>query len=187
MQKARSKHLKGLDKKYLWHPFTQMKDWLDDHDQPLVIDRAEGVYLFDTDGYPYIDGVSSLWVNIHGHRHPHIDQSIKKQMDQVSHSTFLGLANTPAVELSQKLIEIAPKGLTKVFYSDNGSTAVEIALKMAYQFWKQNGQPERTKFVSLDAGYHGDTLGAVSLGGIELFHGAYQPLLCRTFRAPATY
>src|SRR4051794_5759468 len=117
MQKSRT--LKRLDKKYLWHPFTQMKDWLSDGKQPIVIDQAQGVYLVDTEGNSYIDGVSSLWVNVHGHRHPIIDAAIKRQIDLLSHSTLLGLANTPSVELSKKLIEIAPRGLKKVFYSDN--------------------------------------------------------------------
>lgn len=180
MSNIRSRVLKRQDKTYLWHPFTQMKDWLADQKQPLIIDRAQGVYLIDTDGNKYIDGVSSLWVNVHGHRHPVIDAAIKKQIDQLSHSTLLGLANTPSVELSKKLIEIAPKGLKKVFYSDNGSTAVEIALKMAYQYWQNTGHPKKCKLIHLANSYHGDTLGSVSVGGIDLFHKVYKGLIFKT-------
>ena len=132
------RRLKQMDKQYIWHPFTQMKDW--EREEPLIIDSADGVYLKDIDGKRYIDGISSLWVNVHGHHKRAIDAAIKKQIDKVSHSTLLGLSNTPAVELAKELIAIAPRGLTKVFYSDNGSTAVEIAIKMAYQFWQNTGQ-----------------------------------------------
>ncbi|MEI7999306.1 MAG: aminotransferase class III-fold pyridoxal phosphate-dependent enzyme [Candidatus Omnitrophota bacterium] len=156
MRKNKTSYLKSLDKKYLWHPFTQMKDWLADDQQPLVIDRAQGVYLIDTDGNQYIDGVSSLWVNVHGHGHPKIDAAIKRQVDSLSHSTILGLANTPSVELAERLVSIAPKGLKKVFYSDNGSTSVEIALKMAYQYWQNNGKPTKRTLVHLQNSYHGD-------------------------------
>ncbi len=180
MPTLKTQRLKAIDKKYLWHPFTQMKDWLADSNQPLVIDRAQGVYLYDTDGRKYIDGVSSLWVNVHGHRHPVIDRAIKQQIDRLSHSTLLGLANTPAVELSKKLIDIAPKGLSKVFYSDNGSTAVEIALKQAYQYWQNVGQTKKRTLVHLSNSYHGDTLGSVSVGGIDLFHTVYGGLIFKT-------
>lgn len=155
-----------------------MKDWA--QDGPLVIDRAQGVYLFDTDGKRYIDGVSSLWVNVHGHRHKAIDAALKKQIAKVSHSTFLGLANTPAVELAKELVAIAPKGLAKVFYSDNGSTAVEIALKMAYQYWQNTGRTSKHTLVHLSNSYHGDTLGSVSVGGIDLFHKVYRGLTFKT-------
>ena len=172
--------LSRLDKKYLWHPFTQMKDWL--NDEPLVIDRAKGSYLIDTDGNKYLDGVSSLWVNVHGHRKREIDQAIKDQINKVSHSTFLGLSNTPAIELAKKLVEIAPKGLEKVFYSDNGSTAVEVAIKMAYQYWQNIGQKKKTNIVHLVNSYHGDTLGSVSVGGIDLFHKVYRNLIFKTIQ-----
>ncbi len=172
--------LKQLDKKYIWHPFTQMRDWLADEQQPLIIDRAKGVYLYDVKGKRYIDGVSSLWVNVHGHCHPHLDRAIKQQVDRLSHSTFLGLSHTPAIELSKQLIAIAPKGLSKVFYSDNGSTAVEIALKMAYQFWQNTGHPSKKTIVHLNNSYHGDTLGAVSVGGSDLFHKVYRNLIFKT-------
>lgn len=180
MPRSKTQRLKAIDKKYLWHPFTQMKDWLADSDQPIVIDRAKGVYLYDTEGKRYIDGVSSLWVNVHGHGHPIIDQALKKQINMLSHSTLLGLANTPAVELSKKLIEVAPRGLSKVFYSDNGSTAVEIALKMAYQYWQNTGKTKKRTLVHLSSSYHGDTLGAVSVGGIDLFHKVYGGLIFKT-------
>lgn len=169
---------KMWDKHCLWHPFTQMKDWL--KDEPLIIERAKGVYLYDTQGKRYIDGVSSLWVNVHGHGHPHIDAALKRQISRLSHSTLLGLANAPAVELAAELIKIAPKGLAKVFYSDNGSTAVEIALKMAYQYWQNTGHASKRTLVHLSNSYHGDTLGSVSVGGIDLFHHVYRGLIFKT-------
>ena len=182
---GKSEAWRARDRKVLWHPFTQQQLWMDE-DFP-VIASGRGATLIDADGRSYLDGVSSLWCNLHGHARREINAAMKRQLDKVSHATFLGLTNPPAIELGEKLVEIAPPGLTRVFYSDNGSTAVEVALKMAFQYWQQNGRPERTKFVTLDAGYHGDTLGAVSLGGIELFHGMYRPLLFRTIRGPATY
>ncbi|MBI3854997.1 MAG: adenosylmethionine--8-amino-7-oxononanoate transaminase [Planctomycetes bacterium] len=176
---------RARDRKVLWHPFTQQKLWMDE-DFPVIV-GGKGSLLVDADGRRYLDGVSSLWCNIHGHARREINAAMKKQLDRISHATFLGLSNPPAIELGEKLVEIAPKGLTRVFYSDNGSTAVEVALKMAFQYWRQNGRPDRTKFVTLDSGYHGDTVGAVSVGGIELFHGVFKPLLFRNLRAPATY
>ncbi|MBP9855089.1 MAG: adenosylmethionine--8-amino-7-oxononanoate transaminase [Candidatus Omnitrophica bacterium] len=172
--------LSEWDKNYVWHPFTQMKDWL--NDEMLIIDQAEGNYLIDTKGKRYLDGVSSLWVNVHGHRKKEIDRAIKTQIDRLSHSTFLGLSNTPAIELSKKLIEISPKGLDKVFYSDNGSTAVEIAIKMAYQYWQNIGQKKKVGIVHLANSYHGDTLGSVSIGGIDLFHKVYRDLIFKTIQ-----
>src|SRR4051812_23773754 len=165
------------DRRFLWHPFTQQQGWLEE-DAP-VIEAADRCELIDVDGRRYIDGVSSLWCNVHGHRHPAIDIAVKDQMDRVSHSTMLGLTHRPAIELARRLVEIAPDGLQRVFYSDSGSTAAEIALKMAFQFWQQQGGdgPRRTKFISLKNAYHGDTIGSVSVGGIDLFHGAYGPLL----------
>jgi len=178
MSKSQAGRLKQWDKKYIWHPFTQMKDWV--KDEPLIIDSADGIYLKDIDGNIYMDGVSSLWVNLHGHRQPLIDGAIKQQIDKVSHSTLLGLSNTPAVELAKRLVEMAPSGLKKVFYSDNGSTAVEIAIKMAYQYWQNIGQVKKTGLIHLSNSYHGDTLGAVSVGGIDLFHKVYQGLIFKT-------
>ncbi|HQP10049.1 MAG TPA: adenosylmethionine--8-amino-7-oxononanoate transaminase [Candidatus Omnitrophota bacterium] len=174
----RSKQLSDWDKKYLWHPFTQMRDWL--KEEPLVIDRAEGSSLIDIRGKRYLDGVSSLWVNVHGHRHKLIDDAIKGQVGRLSHSTLLGLSNTPAIELAKRLIEIAPQGLEKVFYSDSGSTSVEIAVKMAYQYWQNTGRIKKKNIVHLANSYHGDTLGSVSIGGIDLFHKVYPHLVFKT-------
>ncbi|MBN1689344.1 MAG: adenosylmethionine--8-amino-7-oxononanoate transaminase [Candidatus Omnitrophica bacterium] len=173
------------DKKHIWHPFTQMKEWQEE--AIIVIKKGEGVYLEDVEGKRYLDGVSSLWCNVHGHQVPEIDEAIRDQMAQISHSTFLGLSNIPAIELSEKLIEITPKSLTRVFYSDSGSEAVEIALKMAFQYWKQKGKVKKKKFAKLTQAYHGDTLGSVSVGGIDLFHGIYGPLLFETYPVPSPY
>ena len=171
-----------LDHRFLWHPFTQQRDWCSE--DPLVIERAEGTDLIDADGRRYIDGVASLWCNVHGHRHPLIDAAIREQLDRVAHSTMLGLTHPAAAELAARLVEIAPPGLARVFYSESGATAVEIALKMAFQYWRQAGDERRTAFVTLEGAYHGDTLGAVSVGGIDLFHGAFGPLLFKTWRVP---
>jgi adenosylmethionine-8-amino-7-oxononanoate aminotransferase len=172
------------DRRHLWHPFTQMSDWLKGH--PLVIERAEGNTLIDTEGNRYLDGISSLWVNLHGHDHPKIRQALHEQLDRLAHSTLLGLASVPSIEAAEKLIAIAPAGLTRVFFSDNGSTAVEIAIKMAFQFWQQQRDPalrRKTRFVALKNGYHGDTLGAVSMGGVDVFHQIFGPLCFPVHRA----
>ncbi len=166
----------------LWHPFTQMSSWT--ADSALMIVRAEGNYLFDSAGNRYLDGVSSLWVNVHGHRRPEIDDAIRQQLDRVAHSTLLGLSNPPAFQLAKQLTEITPKKLTKVYYSDSGSTAVEIALKQAFQYWQHRGQPRKQRFVHLAEAYHGDTLGAVAVGGMDLFHRLFRPLLFETFSVP---
>jgi adenosylmethionine---8-amino-7-oxononanoate aminotransferase len=172
--------LVAADRAHLWHPFTQQQGWLDE--APLIVERAEGTDLIDPEGRRYIDGVSSLWCNVHGHGHPRIDAAVRDQLDRVSHSTMLGLTHRPGIELARRLVELAPLGLTRVFYSDSGSTATEIALKMAFQYWRQKGEP-RTKFVSLRMAYHGDTIGSVSVGGIDLFHSTYRPLLFDTLQA----
>jgi len=184
-RKSESESWRARDRKVLWHPFTQQKVWVEE-DFPVVVE-GKGATLVDADGNRYLDGVSSLWCNIHGHGRREINAALKKQLDLVAHATFLGLSNPPAIELAERLVGVAPKGLSRVFYSDNGSTAVEVALKMAFQYWHQNGQPARTKFITLEAGYHGDTVGAVSLGGIESFHGLFKPLLFPTIKAPTTY
>ncbi|MBI4970447.1 MAG: adenosylmethionine--8-amino-7-oxononanoate transaminase [Candidatus Omnitrophica bacterium] len=185
--KTAIKDLKALDQKYVWHPFTQMRDWTDE--EILVIDRAEDCYLIDTEDRRYIDGVSSLWCNVHGHQIKKINQAVKDQLDKVAHSTFLGLSNVPAVLLAKKLIQSAPRGLARVFYSDSGSEAMEIALKMAYQYWqvRKNPRPKKNKFVHLELAYHGDTIGSVSVGGIDLFHQVYKPLLFETYSAFSPY
>ncbi len=173
------------DRRFLWHPFTQQRGWVDE--EPLVVAEADGCWLIDDRGRRYIDGVSSLWCTVHGHRHPILDLAVKDQLDRVAHTTLLGLTHEPAIELARRLVELAPEGLTRVFYSDSGSTAVEIALKMAFQYWRQRGGRDtgRTRFVSLEDAYHGDTLGSVSVGGIDLFHSAYRPLLFDSLTAPA--
>ncbi len=181
----RTKKLAEFDRNFIWHPFTQMKEY--ENQEPIIIEEGDGVYLIDTEGRRYIDGVSSLWVTIHGHRVPEIDRAIKEQVEKIGHSTLLGITNTTAVELAKELIEVCPKGLSKVFYSGDGASAVEVALKMAFQYWQHRGKPEKTKFVSLENGYHGDTLGAVSVGGIDLFHAVYKPLLFETYKAPSYY
>ena len=163
------------DHRHLWHPFTQQQGWAEE--EPLVVERAQGCVLTDTEGRTYIDGVSSLWCNVHGHRHPRIDAAVREQLDRVAHTTMLGLSHPAAIELASRLVGIAPPGLSRVFYSDSGSTAAEIALKMAFQYWQQQGATERTRFVTLRSAYHGDTIGSVSVGGIDLFHSMYRPLL----------
>jgi len=172
-----------LDRDHLWHPFTQQQSWVEE--EPLMIERAEGAQLIDSEGRRYIDGVASLWCNVHGHRHPGIDRAVREQLDRVAHSTMLGLSHPGAAELAAKLVELAPPGLSRVFYSESGSTATEIALKMAFQFQRQRGgqHRRRTSFVHLRDAYHGDTIGSVSVGGIDLFHATYRPLLFQTHAA----
>jgi adenosylmethionine---8-amino-7-oxononanoate aminotransferase len=172
--------LAAADRAYLWHPFTQQRGWV--AEEPVIVERGEGTDLIDVDGNRYIDGVSSLWCNVHGHAHPRIDAAVSDQLSRVAHSTMLGLSHRPAIELAQRLVELAPPGLTRVFYSDSGSTATEIALKMAFQYWRQRGQ-DRRRFVALRMAYHGDTIGSVSVGGIDLFHSLYEPLLFDTLKA----
>jgi adenosylmethionine---8-amino-7-oxononanoate aminotransferase len=184
-QPMNQKKLSRWDHHYLWHPFTPQQVW--EREEPLIIERGRGCYLYDTQGNRYIDGVSSLWVTVHGHGHPQLNRAIKDQLSRVAHSTLLGLSHSPAITLARELIQAAPKGLQRVFYSDSGSTAVEVALKMAYQFWANQGQRDKKTFLSLENAYHGDTLGAVSVGGIPLFHQVYQPLLFKTVFAPSPY
>jgi adenosylmethionine---8-amino-7-oxononanoate aminotransferase len=179
--------LEQWDRAHVWHPFTPMEEYA--AERPLIIDRADGCILYDLDGHAYIDGVSSLWCNIHGHRVPELDGALADQIDQVSHSTLLGISNVPAIELARRLVEVAPPGLNRVFYSDDGATAVEVALKMAFQFWRQcpEPQPRKTRFLALGGAYHGDTLGDVSVGDIGRFHALFKPLLFPTLRAPSPY
>ncbi len=173
------------DHNHLWHPFTQMQGFR--REELLIIDRAEGAWLIDAKGRRYLDGVSSLWCNVHGHHRAELDQAIREQLDRVAHTTLLGLAHPTAIVLARVLAQITPPGLTKVFFSDNGSTAVEAALKIAFQYWRQRGLPAKRRFLKLALAYHGDTLGAVSVGGIPLFHEIYRPLLFETLEAPAPY
>jgi len=190
-QKDNMTYWQQKDQRFIWHPFTQMKEW--ETEPPTIIVKGDGVRLTDITGQSYLDGTSSLWVNIHGHGHPDINQALIDQIHNISHSTLLGLANLPSIVLAERLLEIAPvsddapQKLSKVFYSDNGSTAVEIALKMAFVFWRyQEKKPgKKKKFVSFSNAYHGDTIGSVSMGGIDLFHQTYKALLFETIQAPA--
>jgi adenosylmethionine---8-amino-7-oxononanoate aminotransferase len=175
--------LVAADRRHLWHPFTQQQSWCEE--PPLVVEQGEGTNLYDSDGNAYIDGVSSLWCNVHGHRHPAIDAAIRAQLDRVAHSTMLGLSHQPAIELAERVLAVAPPGLSRVFYSDSGSSAVEIALKMAFQWWAQRGEQRRTGFICLQNAYHGDTIGSVSVGGIDQFHSLYEPLLFDAWQARA--
>lgn len=176
--------LQGLDNAHVWHPFTPMREH--GREETPVIAAAEGFYLIDSDGGRYLDGVSSLWCNVHGHRVPEIDRAIREQLDRVSHSTLLGLSHEPSIQLAAELVQRAPAGLNRVFYSDNGSTAVEAALKIAFQYHQQRADrpARRDLFVCLSEAYHGDTIGSVSVGGIDLFHGVYGNLLFRTLKVP---
>lgn len=184
--------LEENDKKYIWHPFTQMQEWL--NEKPIIISEGKGCFLKDIYGRWYLDGVSSLWVNIFGHNRKEIDEAIKEQLDKIAHTTLLGLGNIPSIKLAERIINLlsksfntGPHKLSKVFYSDNGSTAVEVALKMAFQYWKHKGFDDRNSFVSLKNAYHGDTIGAVSVGGIDIFHKTFEPLLFKTYKAPSPY
>jgi adenosylmethionine-8-amino-7-oxononanoate aminotransferase len=164
-----------------------MREW--ERETPIIIERGKGPYLIDTHGRRYLDGVSSIWVNVHGHRHPVLDRAIRDQLARIAHSTLLGLSNPPAIRLARELVGLAPRGLTRVFYSDDGSTAVEIALKMAVQYWQQRHPRIRPKntFLHLTLAYHGDTVGAMSVGQIETFHKRFAPLLFPTLAADAPY
>jgi adenosylmethionine-8-amino-7-oxononanoate aminotransferase len=174
--------LRAWDRQAVWHPFTQMAEY-----EPLIIERAEGCRLYDIEGREYLDGVSSLWCNVHGHRHPRIDAAIRRQLDLVAHTTLLGASNPTTIELARRLVDIAPQGLEHVFFSDDGATAVEVAVKMAFQYWQQrrDPRPEKTCYLALADAYHGDTLGSVSVGGVERFHAMFRPLLFETLRIPA--
>ncbi len=176
-----TRELAAKDRRALWHPFTQQQDWCEE--EPLIIERAAGCTLYDTDGNGYLDGVSSLWCNVHGHGHPAIDRAVREQLERVAHTTMLGLSHPGAIELAERLVALTPRGLDRVFYSDNGSTAVEIALKMAFQYWRHRGEPRRDGFICLRDAYHGDTIGSVSVGGIDLFHACFGPLLFDAWQA----
>ncbi|KUK64992.1 MAG: Adenosylmethionine-8-amino-7-oxononanoate aminotransferase [Desulfotomaculum sp. 46_80] len=173
------------DRKYVWYPFTQMKDWVSGNQ--IIIERGEGISLIGIDGRRYYDGVSSLWLNVHGHRRAEIDRAVSAQLGKISHSTMLGLSHRGAIELAEQLIESAPAGLKRVFYSDNGSTSVEVALKMAFQYWQHKGVKNKNKFLTLTNAYHGDTIGSVSVGGIDIFHQIFHPLLFKALKAPSPY
>ena len=177
--------LRAYDKRYVWHPFTQMRDW--EANEQIVITRGEGSWIIDSDGNRYLDGVAAIWTNVHGHCRREINEAVKRQVDRLEHSTLLGLAGEQPAILAKRLIDIAPEGLSRVFYSDNGSTAVEIGVKMAFQYWIHRQRPEKNRFISFKNAYHGDTIGAVSVGGIDLFHEVFRPLLFPTIQAPSPY
>jgi len=188
-------HLADLDHQHVWHPFTPMRQWR--QQQPLIIQRGEGEFLIDTDGNRYIDGVSSLWCNVHGHRAQQIDQAIRKQLDQIAHTTLLGLGSPPSIELAARLIDLVNRGrpgdtkpnstakrLNKVFYSDAGATALELAFKMAVGYWHHQGQPQKTGFISFTGGYHGDTTGSMSVGYNAALHGPFVSMIFPTLFSP---
>ncbi len=179
--------LAALDHRHVWHPFTDMAAWFDD--EPLIIERAEGCWLYGTDGRRYLDANASLWVNVHGHGRAEIDDAIRAQLDRAPHTTFLGLSNPPAIELAARLVALAPPGLERVFFSESGASAVEVALKMAYAYHLFRGEGHRSLFVSMDGAYHGDTVGSVSVGRIDVFHDTYRPMLFPTsgFAQPYCY
>lgn len=161
------------EKRHLWHPFTPMQAWCDDAHEPMMLVSGQGCYLTDQHGNQYLDGNSSIWTNIHGHNHPTINAAIRAQLDQVAHTSFLGFTHEPAIQLGQQLVDLLPGGpLSRVFFSDNGSTAIECAIRMTLQYWKQNGHSERDTILTFDRAYHGDTLGAASVGGIPIFKGS---------------
>lgn len=173
------------DLKYLWHPYTQMKDAA--KFPPILIEKAKGLKLYDDKGNFYYDTISSWWCNVHGHNHPKIKKAIAKQLDSLEHVLFAGFTHQPAIELAQKLVENTPKNITKVFYSDNGSTAVEVALKMSFQYWQNIGKSKKKKFISLDHAYHGDTVGTMSVSGAGLFNSVFKPLFFSAYKAPSPY
>lgn len=177
------KELQQKDRQYVWHPFTQMKDY--EQQDHLLIEKAEGIYLYDAEGNRYYDTISSWWVNVHGHAHPKMKLALAEQMNQMDHVMFSGLTHPPAILLAEQLVGITPPGLARVFYSDNGSTAVEVALKMAFQYWQHTGKSNKTKYVYMKNSYHGDTIGAFSVGGVEQFHSLFRPLLFEAYQVNA--
>ncbi len=185
MSGVSTEQLRELDRRHVWHPFTQMQEW--ERDEPIIIARGEGSWLIDTDGNRYLDGVASMWTNVHGHCRRELNEALKAQVDRLEHSTLLGLAGEQSILLAQRLSEITPTGLDRFFYSDNGSTAMEVAVKMAFQYQVHKGRAERQRFITFKNAYHGDTLGAVSVGGIDIYHSTFRPLLFETIQAPSPY
>ncbi|MBX3415319.1 MAG: adenosylmethionine--8-amino-7-oxononanoate transaminase [Pirellulales bacterium] len=181
MREPTRRELEAWDREHVWHAFTQMAEY-----EPCIFTHGHGSFLVDLDGCEYLDAVSSLWCNLHGHRHPRLDAALREQLDRVAHTTLLGASNPTTIKLARRLTEIAPAGLSHVFFSDDGATAVEVALKMAFQYWRQrpDPRPDKSIFVALAEGYHGDTLGSVSVGGVERFHHMFEPLLFETIRLP---
>ena len=180
-----TEQLREWDKRHVWHPFTQMQDW--ERDDQIIITRGEGSWLIDSDGKRYLDGVASMWTNVHGHCRRELNEALKEQVDRLEHSTLLGLASEQSIILAHRLARIMPPGLERFFYSDNGSTAMEVAVKMAYQYQSHCGRPERSRFITFRNAYHGDTLGAVSVGGIDIYHATFRPLMFDAIQAPSPY
>ncbi len=172
------------DRQIVWHAFTQMNEY-----EPLIFERAHGCTLVDIDGNEYLDGCASVWCNVHGHRHPRLDAALREQLDKVAHVTSLGSSNPTTIKLAKRLVDLAPAGLEHVFFSDSGATAVEVALKMSLQYWRQRSdpRPNKTTYVALGDAYHGDTLGSVSVGGVARFHAMFDPLLFEVLRADARH
>jgi len=181
MTEPTCQQLETWDRSTVWHAFTQMAEY-----EPFIVERAERCTLVDVDGREYLDGVSSMWCNVHGHRHPRLDAAVREQLDRVAHVTNLGASNPTTIRLARRLVDLAPAGLEHVFFSDDGATAVEVAVKMALQYWRQrpDSRPAKTRYVALGDAYHGDTLGSVSVGGVERFHAMFEPLLFETIRVP---
>ena len=173
------------DRQFIWHPYTQMKDC--QKNPPILIKRGKGIKLYDQRGKFYYDTISSWWCNVHGHNHPRIKEAIKQQLDSLEHVLFAGFTHRPAIELAERLVSITPKKLTKVFFSDNGSTAVEVAMKISFQYWKNIGKPRKEKFISLDHGYHGDTVGAMSVSGVDMYNEIFRPLNFASYKLASPY
>jgi adenosylmethionine-8-amino-7-oxononanoate aminotransferase len=174
-------NLKNADKEFVWHPYTQMSDWQKWNNKVIV--KGDGFYLVDSKGRKYLDGTASMWCNVWGHGQNNVVEAMMEQLKYVQHSTLFGFANSPSTKLAERLVRLA-KGMNRVFYTDNGSTAIEVALKMARQYWYYKGKYEKKEFISIENGYHGDTIGAMSVGYIEKFFGAYKPLLFNVHRVP---
>jgi adenosylmethionine---8-amino-7-oxononanoate aminotransferase len=174
-----------LDRAHVWHPYTQMQDYLE-KSEPLVLERALGSRFYDADGRSYIDANASWWCCALGHQHPRLVRALAEQAGKMCHVPLAGIAHEPSALLGRELLELAPAGLSRIFYSDDGSTAVEVALKLSLQYWAQNGRPERRRFLALDGSYHGDTLGAVSVSGIDVFRKSFGSVLVECLRAPTT-
>ncbi|HDH98019.1 MAG TPA: aminotransferase class III-fold pyridoxal phosphate-dependent enzyme, partial [Deltaproteobacteria bacterium] len=174
-----------LDRRYLWHPYTQMKDF--EKENPLFVDRADGVFLFDAQGRRYYDTISSWWCILHGHNHPRIKSAIRDQLERLEHVHFASTTHEGAIRLAEKLAVLTPERLSRIFYSDNGSTACEVAIKMSLQYWKHMGETQREGFVSIERGYHGDTIGAMSLGGVPKFKSPFDALTFDSYRIPSPY
>jgi adenosylmethionine-8-amino-7-oxononanoate aminotransferase len=179
------KLLEQWDKEYFWHPFTQMKVYREEEN--IIVERGEGNYVYDIYGKKYLDGVASLWCNVHGHNHPKLNQAIIEQTQKIAHFTTLGASNVPAIKFAKRLVDITPEGLNKVFYSEDGAEAMEIAVKIAFHYWHNKGEKTKNKFLTLSEAYHGDTIGSVSVGGISIFHETYKPFLFDVYKVPSPY